>query len=113
MNGRLQGREVLGIWLKRDDLGKVISSGAPKLRNGIAVVSAAVYEDLVPAELKKILRKILNSRMDYLASKAPKSEPHLAIELLTSLFVQQGSPSGDLFRARCIIIWSLPKEIRQ
>src|ERR1700687_1756323 len=51
-----RGGEILVLRLERNDVGKMITSGAAKFGNGIALVSPAVDEDLVPVHLEKVFR---------------------------------------------------------
>jgi len=58
----------------------MIASSAPEFGNGIAIISTAVYEKLVLAELEKLLRKVLDSGIDHLVGNLSQPEPHLAVE---------------------------------
>jgi hypothetical protein len=88
IDGGLERSEILWIGLKCNNLVKMIASGAAKFGNGVAIVGAAINEDLVPAELEKIVGKVLNSRIDPLTGEVPQPESHLTVELLTPRGIQ-------------------------
>src|SRR5580692_11425332 len=89
----------------------MIAGSTAKLGNSIAIKGTTVNKHLVPAERER--REILHARIDHLTRDIPQAESHLTVKLLTSLGVQQGSCTADLFIALDIVIRSLPKPVRQ